>query len=52
MVKGQMDSERENPLLPHTLLFLISSKGVLYAPYTIAFVTPVVENWLEREIVQ
>ena len=27
MVKDHSDSERENPLLPHTLLFPISSKG-------------------------
>ena len=27
MEKDQSDSERENPLLPHRLLFLISSKG-------------------------
>ena len=27
MVKNHLDSERENPLLPHGLLFPISSKG-------------------------
>ena len=27
MVKDQSDSERENPLLPHGLLFPINSKG-------------------------
>ena len=27
MVKNHSDSERENPLPPHGLLFLISSKG-------------------------
>ena len=27
MVKNLTDSERGNPLLPHRLLFLISSKG-------------------------
>ena len=31
MVKDHSDSERENPLLPHGLLFPISSKGLLYA---------------------
>ena len=46
MVKDHSDIERENPLPPHGLLFPISSKG------TMAFVTPVVEHWLEREIDQ
>ena len=31
MVKDHSDSERGNPLLPHGLLFPISSKGSLYA---------------------
>ena len=34
MVKDHSDSEKGNPLLPHTT----------------AFVTPVVEHWLEQEI--
>ena len=32
MVKDYSDSEKENPLPPHRLLFPISSKGSLYAP--------------------
>ena len=32
MVKDHSDSERGNPLPPHGLLFLISSKVFLYAP--------------------
>ena len=50
------DSERGNPLLPHSLLFLISSKCSIYSQqtdriaYTTAFVTPVVEHWMQREI--
>ena len=31
MVKNHSDSKRGNPLLPHGLLFPISSKGLLYA---------------------
>ena len=30
-VKDHSDRERGNPLLPHRLLFLINSKGFLYA---------------------
>ena len=59
MVKDHSDSERENPLPPHGLLFPISSKGFFYMhhptdrmAHTTAFVTPVVEHWLEREIAQ
>ena len=33
MVKDHSDSERGNPLLPHGLLFPISSKGSLYASF-------------------
>ena len=45
MVKDHLDSKRGNPLLPHGLFFLFSSKGFLYAPshritHTTAFVTP------------
>ena len=50
MVKDHTDTERENPLLPHELLFPISSK-VFYMHHptdrmihTTAFVTPVVEH--------
>ena len=56
MVKDHSDSERGNPLPPHGLLFPISSKGSFYMHHpidrivhTTAFVTPVVEHWLERE---
>ena len=59
MVKDHSDSERGNPLPPHGLLFLIHSKVFFYMhhstdriAYTTAFVTPVVEHWLEREIAQ
>ena len=59
MVKDHSDSEKGNPLPPHRLLFPINSKGFLYAPshrqestYHTAFVTPIVEHWLEREIAQ
>ena len=57
MVKDLSDSERGNPLPPHGLLFPISSKGsYMHHPtdriiHTTAFVIPVVEHWLEREIV-
>ena len=58
MIKDHSDSERGNALQPHGLLFPISSKG-FYMQYpidrithTTAFVTPVVEHWLEREIAQ
>ena len=58
MVKDHSDSERGNPLPPHGLLFLISSKGYFICTipdritHTTAFVTPVVGHWLEREIAQ
>ena len=59
MVKDHSDSERGNPLSPHRLLLSINSKGsficTMYTDritHTTAFVTPVVEHWLEREIVQ
>ena len=57
MVKDNSNSEKENPLPPHGLLFLISSKGFFYMQHptdrlahTTDFVKPVVEHWLEREI--
>ena len=56
MVKDHSDSEKGNPLLPHRLLFPINSKGSFICTipdriaHTMAFVTPVVEHWLEREI--
>ena len=58
MVKDHSDSERGNPVPPHRLLFSISSKGsfICIIPdritHTTAFVTPVVDHWLEREIAQ
>ena len=58
MVTDHSDSKRELPLPPHGLLFPISSKGsfICIIPdritHTSAFVTPVVEHWLEREIAQ
>ena len=59
MAKHHSHSERGNLLLPHRLLFPISSKGsfIMHHPtyriiHTTAFVTPVVEHWLEREIAQ
>ena len=58
MVKDHSDSERGNPLPTHGLLFVISSKGSFYMLYptdrithTTAFVTPVVEHWLEQKII-
>ena len=53
MVKDHSDSERGNLLPPHGLLFLISSMGsfICIIPdrivHTTAFVTPIVEHWLE-----
>ena len=56
MVKDHSDSEKGNPLLPHRLLLSINSTGSFICTipdritHTTAFVTPVVEHWLEREI--
>ena len=59
IVKNHSDSERENTLPSYGLLFLINSKGFFYMhhpteriTHTTAYVTPVVEHWLEREIAQ
>ena len=61
MVKDHSDSERGNPMPPHELLFPINSTVFLFfymhhptdrIAHTTAFVTPVVEHWLEREIAQ
>ena len=56
MVKDHSDSERGNQLPPHGLLFPINRKGSFICTipqdriaHTTAFVTPVVEHWLERE---
>ena len=56
MVKDNSDNERRNLLPPlHGLLFLISRFFYMYHPtdriaHTTAFVKPVMEHWLEREI--
>ena len=56
MVKDHSDSEKGYPLPPHRLLLSINSKGsFMHHPtyritHTTAFVTPVVEHWLERKI--
>ena len=55
MVKDHSDSEKGNPRPPHRLLLSINSKGSFIHPtdritHTKAFVTPVVEHWLKREI--
>ena len=58
MVKDHSDSEKGNPLSPHRLLLSINSNGSFTCTipdritHTTAFVTPVVEHWLEREIAQ
>ena len=57
MVKNHSDSESGNLLPPHRLLFPISSKGSFICInhptdriiHTTAFVTPVVEHWLEKK---
>ena len=57
MVKDHSDSGIGNSLLSYGLLFSNCSKGFLLYDHaidrivhTMAFVTPVVEHWLEREI--
>ena len=58
MVKDHSDSEKGNLLPPHRLLFFTNSKGSFTCiitdriAYTTAFVTPVMEHWLEQEIAQ
>ena len=59
MVKDHSDNEKGKPLPPHGLLFPIKQQGLFYMhhptdriAHTTAFVTPVVEHWLEREIAQ
>ena len=53
MVKDHSDSKRENLLPQHGLLFPINSKGSFICTipdmvvHTTAFVTPVLEQWLE-----
>ena len=54
MVKDHSDSERGNPLPQKGVLFPISSKGFFICidriAHTTAFVTSVMEHWLEQEI--
>ena len=53
MVKDHSDSKRGNSLLPHGLLFPISSKGFLYMHHPtdrITHTTAFVEHWLEQEM--
>ena len=58
MVKDYSDSEKGNPLPPHRLLLSINSNGSFICTipdritHTTAFVTPIVEHWLEQEIAQ
>ena len=59
MVMDHSDSEKGNPLPQHRLLFPINSNGSFICTiptdriaHTTAFVTPVVEHWLEGEIAQ
>ena len=59
MEKDDSDSKRGKPLPPHGLLFPINSKDSFICTnpqdriaHTMAFVAPVVEHWLEREIAQ
>ena len=60
MVKYHSDSEREETRCRHMgYTFLLAARVLLYAPFhtdriahTTAFVTPVVEHWLEQEIAQ
>ena len=58
MVMDHSGSERRNSLPPYGLLCPISSKGSFICiirdriTHTMAFVTPVVEHKLEREIAQ
>ena len=57
MVKDHSDNEKGNLLPPHRLLFPINSRGsfictIPHIAHTTAFVTPVEEHWLEREIAQ
>ena len=52
MVKDHSDSERGNPLPPHGYSFQLAARFPDRITHTMAFVTPVVEHWLEREIAQ
>ena len=50
MVDDHSHSNKRNTLPPHGLLFPISSKGYFICIIPQAFVTPVMEHWLEREL--
>ena len=52
MVKDHSDSERGNPLPPHVLGFFYMHHPTDRIAHTTAFVAPIVEHWLEREIAQ
>ena len=48
MVKDHSDSEKGNPLSSHRLIFSINSNPTDRITHTTAFVTPVVEHWLNE----
>ena len=53
MIKDHSDREREETHMDYS--FQLAARVVLYAPshrHDMAFVTPVVKHWLEREIDQ
>ena len=50
MVKDHSDSERGNALPPHGFFYMHHPTDRI--AHTMAFVTPVVKHWLEREIAQ
>ena len=50
MVKDHSDSEKGNPLLPQGFFYMHHPTDRI--AHTNAFVTPVMEHWLEREIAQ
>ena len=57
MIKRHSDSKRKILLLPHWLFFPISRVFYMHHPteriiHTMAFVTPVLEHWLEQELGQ
>ena len=56
VIKDHSDSEGGSPLLPlHGYFFQLAPRALLYTDrivHTMAFVTPVVEHWLERDVAQ
>ena len=50
MVKDHSDSEKENPLPQQGFFYMHHPTDRI--THTTAYVTPVVEHWLEREIAQ